>query len=62
MSPQESPPPTAPPPGEGPASQALPGQGKQKRANVDLQALAERVLQLIKEEARLELERLGRRR
>ncbi len=62
MSPQKSTPPIPPPPGEGLASQALPGQGKRKHAGPDLQALAERVLQMIKEEARLERERLGQRR
>ncbi len=62
MSPQESTPQTPPPQGEGLASQVLPGKGKRKHASIDLQALAERVLQLIKEEARLELERLGQRR
>jgi hypothetical protein len=33
----------------------------QKKRAVNLQALAERILQLLKEEARLERERLGRR-
>jgi hypothetical protein len=33
----------------------------QKKTAVNLQALAERILQLLKEEARLERERLGRR-
>jgi hypothetical protein len=38
-----------------------PGQrGDRSQPQIDLQALAERVYQLLKEEARLECERLGR--
>ncbi|MBN1139913.1 MAG: hypothetical protein JXM73_25305 [Anaerolineae bacterium] len=41
---------------EGEASEALPTEGR-----IDLQALAERVYRLLKEQARLERERLGTR-
>ena len=47
--------------GQTPASNSQSGQQQAAPAAIDLQALADRVLRLLKEEARLERERRGQR-